>query len=906
MRLSVRLAALAAFAACTALARPVVAQSATEVSGNVKDAAGAPLAGATVAVSGTAVGTQVKDNGSYRLMLRPGNYTLVARFIGYTAQVKTIAVVAGKPVTLDFTLARSASQLQAIAVTGSRRQERSVTSAPVPVDVITSEDIKQTGRTETAQILQMLVPSLNFPRSSIAGGVDGQRPFTLRGMGPDQVLVLINGKRRHAGAVIAANNSVGRGSAGVDLNAIPASSIERIEVLRDGAAAQYGSDAIAGVVNIILKQNAPTQFSATLGQGNSTFETRRFNDGGVTQADGSWSKAFGDRTYLNISGEFRDRGLTNRSNPDLRQQYFNDATIAPDRLAQTRNNSWYGDAALSEGGLMVNFGSTTASGLTFYAFGGGSARESRAFGFPRRPLERTVVRAIHPDGFLPEIWGTSVDASVTGGVKGQLAGWSWDLSSYYGGNGYKFDVKNSNNPTMGVNSPTDFYAGQLRSFQSTTNFDVSRPIDIAAFATPLNLALGVEARSDRYQIVRGDSTSYINGGVRVLDGTEIGQLTVAGSQLFYGFRPSDERNVNRTSTAAYIDLEGNPLARWTVGLAARAENFSDFGSAVIGKATTRFEVSDAFAVRGAYNTGFRAPSLGQANYSATASNVLIVGGVPTPNEVLTLPVNTPAARALGATDLKAERSRNVSYGFTFSPKRNLTATVDWFDIRVEDRIVLSENFVGAGVQALIAPFGLPGDIRPRFFTNAVDTRTRGVDVVLRYSQEIEKGTTLSATAGYNYNRTDILRVSPPPAPLANLTPVQQLYGRVERSRLTEAQPRNLARFNVTLSRPVWSVNVQHAFFGGWWTRPDLALAPTVARASSDQFFAGKWVTDLSLTRKLSDNFSGTLGIDNLFDVYPDRLRVSNPENTGGTRLFSPFSPFGQNGRFMFFRMAYTP
>jgi iron complex outermembrane receptor protein len=906
MRSLTRLLSLAGVLATLVSPAAASAQATTEVAGSVKDAGGTPLGGATVVVSGTAVGTQVKDDGSYKLALRPGNYTLVARLIGYTAQVKTVTVTAGRPTVLDFTLSRAASQLQAIAVTGSRRQERSVVTAPVPVDVITSEDIKQTGRTETAQILQMLVPSLNFPRSSIAGGVDGQRPFTLRGMGPDQVLVLLNGKRRHAGAVIAANNSVGRGSAGVDLNAIPASAIERIEVLRDGAAAQYGSDAIAGVVNIILKQNAPAQFSATLGQGNSTVEQRRFTDGGVTQADGSWSKAFGDRTYLNISGEYRDRGLTNRSNPDLRQQYFNDATIAADRLAQTRNNSWYGDAALREGGFMANFGSTTTSGLTFYAFGGASARESRAFGFPRRPLERTVVRAIHPDGFLPEIWGTSVDASLTGGVKGQFAGWSWDLSSYYGGNGFKFDVRNSNNPTMGTASPTEFYAGQLRSFQSTTNFDIARPIDVAGFAGPINLALGAEVRRDRYQIVRGDSTSYIDGGVRVLDGPDLGQLTVAGSQLFYGFRPSDERNVSRTSYAGYADVEANPISRWTVGLAARAENFSDFGSAVIGKATTRLEVNHTFAVRGAFNTGFRAPSLGQANYSATASNVLIVGGVPTPNEVLTLPVNTPAARALGATDLKAERSRNLSYGFTWTPQRNFSATVDWFDIRVEDRIVLSENFVGAGVQALLAPFNLPGDIRPRFFTNAVDTRTRGVDVVLRYTRELEKGSTLSATAGYNYNRTSLLRVSPPPGPLAALTPVQQLYGRVERSRLTEAQPRNLARFNVTYSRPKWSTNVQHAYFGGWWTRPDLALAPTVVRAPSDQYFTGKWITDVSVTRKFDDNFSGTLGIDNLFDVYPDRLRVSNPENTGGTRLFSPFSPFGANGRFLFFRMAYTP
>ncbi|WP_310570548.1 TonB-dependent receptor [Gemmatimonas sp.] len=893
--------------ALCAYANPASAQSTGIVAGVVRDDANAPITGATVVVSGTAFGTQAKADGTYRLVLSSGDYTLVARLIGYTSAVKTVRVATGATVTVDFTLSKSAAQLSAVAVTGSRRQERSVVEAPVPVDVITAEDIKQTGRTETAQILQMLVPSLNFPRSSIAGGVDGQRPFTLRGMGPDQVLVLINGKRRHAGAVIAANNSVGRGSAGIDLNAIPASSIDRIEVLRDGAAAQYGSDAIAGVVNVILKQNAPATFSTTFGQVNSSYNETSYSDGGVTQADGSWSRGFRDRGYVNVSGEYRDRGLTNRAKPDLRAMYFNDDSVArvnPALLPQARNNSWYGDAALREGGLMLNSGYSTTAGITLYAFGGGTVRESKAFGFPRRPSERTVVRALYPNGFLPEIWGTSLDLSLTGGAKGQAKGWQWDLSSSFGGNNFRFDVKNSLNPTLGVNSPTEFYAGMLRSTQSTTNIDLSRAVNIAAFATPVNVAVGAEFRSDNYRILQGDSTSYIDGGVRVLDGPERGQLTVPGSQLFYGFRPVDERNVGRTSFAGYLDLEGNPTKRLTVGLAARGENFSDFGSAVIGKVTGRFAVGRGVAVRGAYNTGFRAPSLGQANYSATASNVLIVGGVPTTNEVYTVPVDLPVARALGAKPLEAEKSTNTSAGITWSPVRNFSTTVDYFNIEVVDRIVLSENFVGAGVRAIIEPFGLRGDVRPRYFTNAVDTRTRGVDVVLRYVRQLENDASLSTTFGYNHNRTSLQRVAAPPPQLAALN--QQLYGRVERSRLTEAQPRNLARINIQYSKQAWSLNLQQAYFGGWWTRPDLALAPTVARASSDQYFTGRWITDASVTRRLDKSFSLSLGVDNLFDVYPDRISASNPENTGATRLFSPFSPFGANGRFLFARMVFTP
>jgi iron complex outermembrane recepter protein len=885
---------------------------------------GAPIPGASIALLGRPIGALSRGDGTYRFVAPPGQYQLVVRLIGFANETRPVTVVSGQTLTVNVALKRAAATLAAIAIVGSRREERTVTTASVPIDVITAEQIKQTGRTETAQILQMLVPSLNFPRSSIAGGVDGQRPFTLRGMNPDQVLVLINGKRRHIGAVVAVNNSVGRGSSGTDLNAIPAASIERIEVLRDGAAAQYGSDAIAGVVNIILKQNAPAQFSSTLGrvtstvsQLNATIGQVRFNDGGVVQLDGTKSWALGNNGYLNISSEYRDRGLTNRSAPDLRQQFFNDDSVgrvAPERLSLARNNAWYGDAALKEGGALFNAAYTFAGGVQLYSFGGMTRRQSTAFGFPRRPSERTVVRALYPNGFLPQIWGLSTDGSGAAGAKGIVGGWNWDASANYGGNRFRFDVKNSNNPTLGLQSPTEFYAGELEAKQLTMNIDFSKPINVG-LPQPLNVAFGVEARRDRYRIFEGDPTSYTDGGVRVLDGPEAGQPTVSGSQLFYGFRPVDAKatdNAQRRSSALYLDLELTPLRRVTIGAAGRRESFSDFGDATIGKVTGRVDLGKGAAFRAAYNTGFRAPTLGQAFYRATASNVLIIGGVPTPNEALTLSVDEPAARALGATPLRAEKSRNVSAGVTYAPSGNFSATVDWFRIQVNDRIVLSENFTGAGVRALLAANGVTGlDIRPRFFTNAVDTRTTGVDAVIRYLVELSDKRTMNMTIGYNNNFVRLLRVSAPPPELTAVGQTQ-LFGRVERSRLVESQPRNSFRGSATYTQGKTTVQVQQACFGSVTSRPNLSTVvptgrdPLSVRDPQDQTFGGRWITDVSATYQVDKKLSVTLGADNLFDVYPDRLSVNNPENFGGTRLFGPFIPFGANGRFVFMRAAYTP
>ena len=907
-------------ALCGALpARAVFAQSAGPATGTVTGTVtelgtGKPVAGATVQALGTTRGTLTNAEGTYRLVLRSGAAQLNARLIGYGSLTKAVTVTAGGTVTADFVLDKSALSLQAMAITGSRRTERTVTDAPVPIDVITAEQIKQTGRTEVGQILQMLVPSMNFSRASVADGTDHQRPFTLRGLGPDQVLVLVNGKRRHNGALVNINNSIGRGSAGVDMNALPASAIERIEVLRDGAAAQYGSDAIAGVVNIILKTNAPFDISSTVG-------TNTVGDGQVTQADISKSLALGSRGFLSFAGEFRDRGFTNRSLSDLRPQYGDSISVANNAFVRTANtraadpfrvnrvNHRQGDAATNDLIAFFNAGRTLGNDVTLYSFGGASRRKGEAAGFFRRAGDNRTVRTLWPDGFLPLIRTTIVDRSLGVGAKGDAAGWKWDLSSVYGHNSMRFDVANSNNASLGAASPTNFYSGTLRFNQVTSNLDISRGFDVGG-ASPLNVAMGAEQRLEQYGIGQGDNDSWRDGGIQLKnngramftpgDSLLRGQ---PGAQVFPGFRPPDERAESRTAVAGYLDLEVKPTARWLVGAAGRAERFSDFGSAVTGKLTSRLELTSEWSVRGAASNGFRAPSLAQSNLSATSTN--FIGNPPVPQEVITLPVNSAAAKALGATALKPERSRNLSFGMAYTPTKNFSATLDAYRITIADRVVFSENLLGAQVQTALSGLGYTGQTSARFFTNAIDTRTNGVDLVANYGVTLADQATLRMTWGTNWGRTFVTRISDNPPQLAALN--AKLFARVERNRVEEAQPRLNSRLSISYSRKALSFEVQHAYFGSFTLRPGAIVdgagnpVPVVTSAQADQTYRGRWISDVSTSYKFT-RFTLTGGLDNAFNIYPDRNIPINANS--GIFQYSSFSPFGFNGRFVYARISY--
>ncbi|MGH7496296.1 MAG: TonB-dependent receptor [bacterium] len=850
------------------------AQTTGTITGIITDAkTKSPLPGANVAILGTQMGTTTRPDGSFRLKVNPGTYELQVSYIGYNRLRESITVGAGETVTRNLALAENLIGVGEVVVTGTRRADRTVVESPVPIDVLTATEIRQTGLTETSQLIQMVVPSFNLPRPSIADGSDHIRPVTLRGLGPDQVLVLVNGKRRHNTALVHVNGTIGRGSTSVDLNAIPASTIERIEVLRDGAAAQYGSDAIAGVINIILKSDQQASLASTAGQ---TSES----DGEVIQAEGNYGFQLSESGFLHFSGEYRDRGLTNRSRPDTRQQYF---TGDPRNNNPPVINHRQGDAETQDALIFMNGALPLSEKVTLYSFGGFSRRQGEATGFFRRANDDRTVRALHPDGFLPEIHSKVYDGSLAAGLKGTLSGWVWDLSSVYGRNSFRFDVKNSNNVSLGPVSPLEFYAGTLVFQQNSSTLDFSRQLNIGLNA-PLNLAIGAEFRYENYQIEAGEEASYNDGGVPVLDGPNAGALAAVGAQVFPGFRPTDATSESRSNFGVYVDAENNLTSSFTVSAAGRFENYSDFGSTTIGKLALRFEPVRKFAVRGAVSSGFRAPTLGQSFFSSTATN--FINGVPF--EVKTFPVESPQAEVLGAEPLKAEKSVNLSAGFTMEPIDNLSFTADFYRITIDDRIVFSENFTGPSIAELLRPFGASGG---RFFTNAIDTKTQGVDVIARYGFQIGRST-LRLTGAFNRNDTEVTRVAPTPPQLQGFE--ETLFGRVERGRIEEGQPQDNINFVANFSLGAFGVMARTIRFGQVTIRN--------VNPVQDQTFSAKWITELDLSYGFWGQLTVAVGASNLFDVYPDENIPAN--STNGILVYNGTSPFGFNGRYYYGRLAY--
>jgi len=900
-----KLGAVTLAVALLALPGLVHGQATATVSGRVTDAAtGEPISSASIRAVGTQAGATTRADGSYRLTLPPGSYELRATFIGYALRQESVTVTGGETATRDFALIRTGFALDQVVVIGSRRTDRTVVEAPVPIDVLSSEEIEQTGLTETSQIIQLLAPSFNFPRPSVNDGTDHIRPATLRGLGPDQVLVLINGKRRHNTALVHVNQSVGRGSTSVDFNAIPANAIDRIEILRDGAAAQYGSDAIAGVINIILKSQPGASLSTTFGQrfsntyGSETdannqvvFGKRDFRDGQLFQLDGNLGLALREDGFIHLSAEYRDRERTNRARADVSTQ-----CLAGDvRCTELRNiQSWAGDPETEDRLGFVNAALPLTNGMRVYGSGGFSSRDGLAAGFWRRSLDDRTVRAINPNGFLPLIRSEIFDGSGTLGVTGNFLGWGWDLGGVYGGNSFEFFVDNSNNTSMGIGSPTSFYAGAQRFNQFTGTLDIVRAF-AGVLPRPLNVALGLEARRDNYKLERGDENSYREGGVPILDGPNAGQPAPPFAQVFPGFRPVDEADKSRTNVGGYVELESNLLPQLLLALAGRAENYSDFGSTLDGKIAARFEPIRGFSLRGGAQTGFRAPSLAQSYFSAVSTNFINVGGVNTPFEIRTFAIGTPGATLLGARDLEAEQSVNYSAGIAARPLPNFSVTADYYRVEIDDRIVFSGNFIHPSVRTLLEQNGIMGVSGARYFTNAIDTRTRGFDVVLHYGLNFAQRGLLRFTAGHNQNKTRVTRVAATPPQLAAVSTA--LFDRVQRALFEVGQPRNNTSLAANYSWRILSANVHTQRFG-----KVTEFQPNPA-GTQDQTFGAAWVTDVALTLKFFDRLGLAIGGNNITDQYPDTTLTLNQ-----TRGIYPYdassSTWGINGAYYYVKASY--
>lgn len=762
-----------------------------------------------------------------------------------------------------------AAEVDEVIVTGTRTPNRSRLDTLAPVDVITGEDLQNRGTTELAAALAQSVPSLTFPRASMTDGTDSVRPATLRGLSPDQTLVLVNGTRRHASALVNVNGSVGRGSAAVDLNAIPAGALQRIEVLRDGASAQYGSDAIAGVVNLRLREAASGGgASLTVGQYDTTVDAARSSrdeqDGATVTASGWQGFGLGDDGFLTLSAEYLQRDATNRSDIDPR--------VSPAAVTAR-----FGDPEVEQWSVFANAGAPLATGWEAYGWAGYQDRDSEGAAFPRLANNANNVPAIYPDGFLPKIAVNARDLSVAGGVRGAIGGWDADVNLVYGRNALDFRTEDSLNSTYGAASPTSFDSGALIYDQLVLGADFTRQYEIGLFG-PLNAAFGLEARRETYEIQAGQPESYDRGPLG-------GDARLAsGAQGFVGFQPSNEVDEDRTAVGVYLDLEAPVTERLTLAGAVRFEDYSDFGTSTTGKLSARYDFTPALALRGSVSTGFRAPSLQQSYFTSTAS-VIQDGAVV---ETGTFPATSEVARLLGAQPLDAERSTNLSIG-TVVRLGDFDLTVDAYRIGIEDQIVLSEliSRTAPGVGPILDPLGVQA---ARFFLNGVETTTQGVDVVGRYRLGTDSLGDFDFTVAANFNDVSVDRV---PTSTSVLDPAPTLFGRQRILTLEEGTPDTKVSANADWSYGRWGLSTRATYYGS-------VLQPG-STAANDYYTGDKTVFDLEARFQPNERITLALGADNLFDEYPDAVPANL--NSNGVLGFPYYSPFGFNGRFVYARIG---
>ncbi|RXR04295.1 TonB-dependent receptor plug domain-containing protein [Pseudoxanthomonas composti] len=752
--------------------------------------------------------------------------------------------------------------LDNVIVTGTRVADRTVAESQSPIDIISPEALSSTGTTELATALARAVPSLNFPRPAITDGTDAVRPAQLRGLSPDQTLVLVNGKRYHTSALVNLNGSQGRGSAPADLNTIPIAAIERVEVLRDGAAAQYGSDAIAGVINIVLKGS---------GQGGSlSVRGGQYSagDGEQYQVSGDAGVALGEAGQVHFAAQAGHQNQTDRAKP-----------------YQGVVEQRYGDPEVEQGAFSYNGELSPTDYLTFYSYGMASKRKVLSNGYFRWSGDNRNRPEIYPDGFLPQIYNESEDRSWVGGLKTSTeGGLNIDLSANYGSNKLSFDVRNSLNNSMGLASPTEFYAGALELSQYVLNADFNKQLDWG-LAYPVTLAFGAEWRGEDYEQSPGEPASYLNGGVPSANGS-----LLPGAQVFAGFKPSDSGKFDRNSHAFYVNLEADLTDKFSAGVAGRYEKYSDFGDTSNGKLSLRYAFTDKVALRATASTGFRAPSLPQQFFQSVATN--FIGGVP--YEIGTFRTDNPAAIALGAEPLKAEESTNYGLGLVLQPVDGLYVTLDAYQIEIKDRVVLSENLTSTPVRNYLQANGFPGIGGGRYFTNAVDTTTRGVDLVGTYRWALA-GSNLDLSAGYNYNETDIDKVAGNPAALAAIDPAAVRIGQAELSRIKEGAPNDKFYLSALWSPGDWQFSATTTRWGEFVVYNSPTTVPV------EQTFDAKWTLDLAATYNLG-RWSFTVGGDNVTNEYPDQSLAGQ-----GTRTYLPYatnSPFGFNGAYMYANVGF--
>jgi iron complex outermembrane recepter protein len=869
---------------------------------------GSPLAGASVTIPGIGAFVFTDEKGEFTLAVPPGTHLVRIEGPGAFPLERPVTVGAD-PADVAFALAEDELG-EVITIIGSRTP-RSRLETPVPVDVINSEAIAESNHGETNQILNTLAPSFNATHLSITDGTDHIDPADLRGLGPEHVLVLINGKRLHQSSLI---NVFTGGTVGVDLNAIPTSSIARIEVLRDGAASQYGSDAIAGVINIVLKENVDVvDFYTALG-------TTASNDGEQFKLGANGGFKLGTRGFVNLTGEFFARGRSNRSRP-WPDDIFPGITGQADTDAELRNRNLtrddfkmnVGQAGALVGTTFLSAGYKLDDTFDLHAHGGYTLRKGYASGFYRLPnSESQVDLNVYPNGFLPEINPLMNAWSATAGVRARRGPWQGDLSLTYGGDSFHFFIDNSLNASLGQASPRNFDAGRLRYAQTSVNLDGVRRIEQDALKS-VSVVGGAELRRETYGIAAGQPESYELGP----ELTSSGAAKAPGSQVFPGFRPDDASDNSRLSTAVYAGVETQPTARTNLDLGARFENYSDFGNTLTGKAALRVVMfkndQHEVALRGSVSSGFRAPGLQQIWYSTILTQFVNdpVTNRVEPTNILISPNQSAVTAAFGAPRLKEETSLNASGGFTARLFSNLSLSADYYRVTMKDRVVLSGLFatadpvIGGPIITILQPF--PGVAGAQFFVNAVDTTTNGLDVVVDYNHRLPRGS-LKATAAANFTQTTVDEVRVPASMQDKFNSVDGgaarvadlFLGRYGRNRFEDLLPRQKGTLALRWSLAAWTLGARANYFGPTEYHSDTG-------ESLDESFGAKVTFDADLGYRFG-SVSLSVGANNLFNTFPDEIK--QPDNRYfDSFLYSPASvpagtPFGIEGAFYYLRAGY--
>jgi iron complex outermembrane receptor protein len=780
--------------------------------------------------------------------------------------------------------------LDTVIVTGTRSTTRTEAESLSPIDVLTPADLQSSGASDLASAMASLLPSMDFPRPAINDGNDALRPATLRGLSPDQVLVLVDGKRFHTSALVNYNSSVGRGSAPVDLNAIPISAIDHIEVLRDGASAQYGSDAIAGVINIVLKHGAK--------EGSNDIE---INGGQMSKGDGAQNGIAGSVGYAfgptdadgkapgwaRISFNYQDVMNTNRSantDPSTNLPGRNPTRSCPTPESPTDQCPYerLGDPAVVTYQALGNFGYTISPEIELYGYIDASRRDVTSNGYYRAYDNNRNVPEIYPDGFLPRIVNHTNDLNAVFGARGTLDnGWHWDASVDYGKNHLVFDIANSVNTNLYYSlgySPTYFYAGTFNNAQTVYSLDLSKDFNWGFLPNPVTFAWGVEYRNEQFSIRHGQPESYYDN----FDTPYAG-----GSQVYPGLSPIVAGSFNRHNEAAYVDFETNITDKLSAGVAARYEDYSDAGATRSGKISARYQFTDTFALRGTLSNGFRAPSLAQSDYESVVT--LIQNGQLA--QIGTFRTSNPAAIILGAKPLTPEKSTNFSIGSVWQPFENFSSTLDLYQIRIAHQIVYSDQ--------------IPVDPTPenpvtgaQFFVNGADTRTRGADIINSYSMDLDNYGILKLTVSGNWNQTSII-ADTAPSHLVDGVPVTD-FGRSSQGLLTFATPRTKYVLGGDWQFKGFDVNANFTRYGA------VTRIGDDANGDEDQKFAARWLLNLA-TSYTWNAWKFTVGADNVFNTYPTKVNVasgSDLEDYFDGLQYSSLSPFGFNGRYAYVKVGY--